>query len=166
MLTSTHVGWKMRGPQETFNKGVIDPQRGSSADASCEKPGRFASEGWRANARSAALHSQESKIPHFRPRNRCQEWTCPDGAPQNSTEAKGKTPCTSGKSWCGGFTHGNPGCSTHCLLRRIKKDGRQGERERMLAKKSQPGVGQMEVAPPRVNQPFVNRNSHAGIVWV
>ena len=82
MLTSTHVGWKMRGPQETFNKGVIDPQRGS-ADASREKPGRFALEGWRANARSAALHSQHDKIPYFRPRNRCQEWTCPDGAPYN-----------------------------------------------------------------------------------
>ena len=66
MLTSTHVGWKMRGPQETFNKGVIDPQRGSSADASCEKPGRFASEGWRANARSAALHSQRDKNPRYR----------------------------------------------------------------------------------------------------
>ena len=28
MLTSTHVGWKMRGPQETFSKGVIEHQSG------------------------------------------------------------------------------------------------------------------------------------------
>ena len=39
MLTSTHVGWKMRGPQETFSKGVIEPQSGFSAEASREKPG-------------------------------------------------------------------------------------------------------------------------------
>lgn len=37
MLTSTHVGWKMRGPQETFSKGVIEPQSGFSVEASREK---------------------------------------------------------------------------------------------------------------------------------
>jgi len=51
MLTSTHVWWKMRGPQETFNKGVIDPQRGFSAEARREKPGCFW-KGARPNARN------------------------------------------------------------------------------------------------------------------